>query len=76
MSSRIWNTTKTRRGLKLVARLLRHELVFAAAILDHWPAQERHAVKQALTWIDRIPEERCKRKATAKRAGVRKAVKS
>ncbi len=66
MSARVWNTTKTKRGMKLVARLLRHELVFAAAILDHWPAADRHAVSQALRYIDRIPDEQCKRKPARK----------
>lgn len=53
--TKISYSIRTRRGLKLLAGLVRNESVFAAAIVDNWKATSVKDLKRALAWIDSQP---------------------
>ena len=61
MSARPHFTIRTRRGLKLLSRLVREDCVFAAAVVDKWPARDAHDLRRALMWIGSQPVRRVPR---------------
>ena len=55
------NTIKTRRGLKAIRELIVNDTLYTAPAFNEKTVPERHAMVQALEWIDKLPLKKIKK---------------
>lgn len=55
------NTIKTRRGLKMLRTLIVDDTLYTAPAFNAKTAPERHAMVQALEWINQLPLKKIKK---------------
>lgn len=51
---KIRNSLRTRKGLKLLAKLVREGAIFAVAVVDGWSGKEAKELNRALKYIDQM----------------------